>query len=346
MNIPEISIIIPVYKVEEYLPKCVESILGQSFTDFEVWLIDDGSPDGSGVLCDAYANADSRIKVVHKKNGGVSAARNRGLQLARGKWITFVDSDDWIDQDYLARLMTGADETVQLVLGGFKMQLVNGTQVCAAGGDFRYTRQDIVRFYDDFISSSLVRTVWGGLYRCSLIEQNGLLFDVAMEIGEDTLFNFNYINTIKGSIAVVNSSGYNWRSVEGAASLSKNLNVEGWYKYIELYYTSLITQFGASKRSVPVKNSLVADCCTAVFMLYSRGAVQCRQLAKAYSFLAFVPQEVEIGPLKRKGRMMIFIGWLFKYSKTVFVSHSLLRISFGLMKFKQRFVPARRRPAF
>lgn len=96
---PEISIIVPVYKVEEYLPRCIDSILAQSFTDFELILVDDGSPDNCGTICDEYANKDKRIIVIHKENGGLSDARNAGLDIAKGKYIGFVDSDDWIESN-------------------------------------------------------------------------------------------------------------------------------------------------------------------------------------------------------------------------------------------------------
>ena len=91
---PAISVIVPVYKVEDCLPACAESLLGQTFTDFELIFVDDGSPDGCGALCDGYAAQDSRVKVIHQKNGGLSAARNSGLDIARGETIAFVDSDE------------------------------------------------------------------------------------------------------------------------------------------------------------------------------------------------------------------------------------------------------------
>ena len=98
---PKVSVIVPVYKVESYLRKCVDSILGQSFSDFEVILVDDGSPDNCGAICDDYATRDQRVKVIHKINGGLSDARNVGLDVAIGQYICFVDSDDWIEQDLL-----------------------------------------------------------------------------------------------------------------------------------------------------------------------------------------------------------------------------------------------------
>lgn len=96
---PKISIIIPVYKVEKYLKRCVDSILNQTYKNLEVILVDDGSPDNSPLICDDYAKKDMRIKVVHKKNGGLSSARNAGLGVSTGQYLTFVDSDDWIESD-------------------------------------------------------------------------------------------------------------------------------------------------------------------------------------------------------------------------------------------------------
>lgn len=111
---PLLSIIVPVYDVERYLPKCIDSILAQTFTDFELILVEDGSPDNCPALCDAAAAKDARIRVIHQKNGGLSAARNAGLDAARGEWIGFVDSDDYIAPEmyealYKAVQSTGAD---------------------------------------------------------------------------------------------------------------------------------------------------------------------------------------------------------------------------------------------
>lgn len=98
---PKISVIVPVYNVEKYLRRCVDSILAQTFTDFELLLIDDGSKDKSGEICDEYAKTDNRVKVFHKENGGVSSARNLGLDNAKGEWICFCDADDWVLSEWL-----------------------------------------------------------------------------------------------------------------------------------------------------------------------------------------------------------------------------------------------------
>ncbi len=101
MNTPLISIIIPVYNIERYLRTCIDSILQQSFRNFELILVDDGSTDSSGAICDFYSQADSRVVSFHKKNEGVSVARNYGIDKAQSDWICFIDSDDWVEKDFL-----------------------------------------------------------------------------------------------------------------------------------------------------------------------------------------------------------------------------------------------------
>ena len=99
-----ISVIVPVYKVEQYLDRCISSILQQTFEKFEVILVDDGSPDRCPLMCDEWAKRDERVKVIHKKNGGLSSARNAGIDIAKGRYINFVDSDDWMEKDALSYL--------------------------------------------------------------------------------------------------------------------------------------------------------------------------------------------------------------------------------------------------
>lgn len=117
---PKISVIVPVYKVEKYLRACIDSILAQTFTDFELILIDDGSPDNCGAICDEYAEKDARIRVFHKENGGVSSARNLGIERSRGEWIAFVDSDDWVESDKFSKFceqIAGVNEQIDLIIG-------------------------------------------------------------------------------------------------------------------------------------------------------------------------------------------------------------------------------------
>ena len=128
-NLPEISVIVPVYKVEKYLPQCIDSILAQTFTDFELLLVDDGSPDRCGEICEEYAGKDTRIRVFHQANAGLSCARNTGLMNACGRYVTFIDSDDYVKPCYLERLYGAlpADKTKEgVIVGSLDAYLPNG----------------------------------------------------------------------------------------------------------------------------------------------------------------------------------------------------------------------------
>lgn len=116
-----VSVVIPVYNMEQYLSRCVDSVLGQTYKNLEIFLIDDGSIDNSGALCDMYSTRDSRVTVIHKKNGGLSSARNAGLREAGGEYIAFVDSDDWLDEDFIEVLVKDIDaEQADLAMIGYR----------------------------------------------------------------------------------------------------------------------------------------------------------------------------------------------------------------------------------
>ncbi|NTU88407.1 MAG: glycosyltransferase [Actinobacteria bacterium] len=130
---PRISVIVPVYKVERYLDTCVQSIFAQTYTDFELILVDDGSPDCCGDLCDAYAKEDARVRVIHKENGGLSSARNVGLEICIGEYVAFVDSDDWLAPSYLERLLIGIEEPgVDISVCGYIPVDEEGAEVAAS----------------------------------------------------------------------------------------------------------------------------------------------------------------------------------------------------------------------
>ena len=123
----KISVIVPVYRVEATLARCVDSIIRQNYTDFEIILVDDGSPDSSGKICDELAASDSRIKVIHKENGGVSSARNAGLDIAQGDYVCFIDSDDYVADNYLELMYSAAArESADIVIGGFEYVFPDG----------------------------------------------------------------------------------------------------------------------------------------------------------------------------------------------------------------------------
>ncbi len=188
----KISIIIPVYNAEHTILRCVDSVLAQSHRDFECILINDGSTDNSGIICDEYARKDSRIKVFHKTNGGVSSARNYGLNNASGEWIVFVDSDDKIDRDFLSLL--DLNSNYDLIIGGYKI-LPKGHSLY----DFseEYNQNTMVVFLSRHLKNGYV---WGKFYKTSIIKENNILFRIDLSVYEDLIFNLEYLlycNNIK-----------------------------------------------------------------------------------------------------------------------------------------------------
>ena len=124
---PLVTIIIPVYNVEKYLPKCLDSIINQTYNHLEIIIVDDGSKDSSGLICDEYALKDQRIKVLHKKNGGLSSARNAGLDIAKGDYIMFVDSDDYVESHYCeVPLKHALEKNVRIVSFGYNKIFIDG----------------------------------------------------------------------------------------------------------------------------------------------------------------------------------------------------------------------------
>lgn len=190
MNPPQISIIIPVYNSEKYLGECLESITKQTFTDFEVLLINDGSTDKSGAICDQYADKDFRFKVFHKENGGVSSARNFGLEKAIGEWITFVDSDDKISRAFLSSFFP-INKVADFLLQGAKSVNKN-----IEANYFEFEKDELLNvnvFFEKYSINPWLSQPWGKLYKLALIREKQISFDNEINWGEDTLFILTYL---------------------------------------------------------------------------------------------------------------------------------------------------------
>lgn len=169
---PEISVIVPVYKAEQYLERCVKSILEQTYQNFELILVDDGSPDGSPILCDKWAEKDSRVHVIHKKNGGASSARNAGLKNARGNWITFADSDDWLDKTTLKTLYDLAKKyNVPMAIGGMRVaQEYTDTQAAAKQDAVVLSRADLIRRFFRLNGEPDTHSVCGAIIQRDILD--------------------------------------------------------------------------------------------------------------------------------------------------------------------------------
>ncbi len=209
-NSPLISIIVPVHNSERFLYRCIDSILRQNYSYFELILIDDGSIDSSGAICDEYANIDHRIVVIHQKNMGVSSARNNGLYIARGKYITFCDSDDELLPDYLA-IMVNEPEDTGLVILGHQYVDENGNIIYSSHKN--YMNEQV--FIDEnsvariFLDEKL-NYVWAKRFLSKTLHENHICFDDAENLGEDTLFVVAYICCCQ-SVTVKSNIVYNYR---------------------------------------------------------------------------------------------------------------------------------------
>ncbi len=191
---PLVSIIIPVYKAEKYIAACIESVLAQLCGDWELILVDDGSPDGSGRICDEYAVSDSRIIVIHKLNAGVSAARNDAIRIARGKYLCFIDSDDYVLPSYLSDMLAYESDVVVTGYVNRFTSPVREDEIRPIDGDKFYSVND--RSLADGLVDVEMDYRWAGpaakLYLRSIINEHNLLFDETLNYGEDHLFNMEY----------------------------------------------------------------------------------------------------------------------------------------------------------
>lgn len=227
MDSPMISVIIPVYNAEKTMARCIDSVLEQTYQDFEILLIDDGSTDGGGVICRTYVDKDHRIRYIKKENGGVSTARNRGIDEAQGKYITFIDSDDWIENDALSALLRAAVK--------YDADLVSprcrGVFFTATGEFEKYVfdkddfikvvkDNDLQKEFDNLLKASLLYSVCGRLFRRSFLLDNKIRFNPECKVLEDFCFTLNclsvmstfaHINKITYNYVVINDGSYQFK---------------------------------------------------------------------------------------------------------------------------------------
>lgn len=197
----KVSVVVPIYNVEQYLEKCIESIVNQTYGDLEIILVDDGSTDSSPSICDKWKEKDYRIVVIHKQNGGLSSARNAGMEMATGKYIMFEDSDDWLELDIVEKCVERIErDESDLVIFGYKKIDERGNNL----GTFNFGNET---YNNEEMSSQLHKRIlemsfgyaWNKLYRLSVIKKSGITSDGAIVDREDLYFNiclFNHLNKI------------------------------------------------------------------------------------------------------------------------------------------------------
>lgn len=209
-----VSIIVPVYNSEAFISNCINSILQQTYGNIELLLINDGSADESGKVCEEYAQRDGRIRVMHQENAGPSAARNRGIDAAKGTYIQFVDGDDTIEPDMTESMVEALGEAHQLVICGFKNMLEYGGQVISdeifcfdKTGSFE--KEELLGFFGELYRDYYIHFNWNKIYVSAIIRENGLRFDCNVIRGEDMLFNLDYLEKCS-RVKIIKDPFYNY----------------------------------------------------------------------------------------------------------------------------------------
>ena len=216
-----ITIIIPVYKVEKFIRECIESVINQTYSNLEIILVDDGSPDKSGEICDEYAKKDSRIKVIHKENGGVSSARNEGINKITGSYFTFLDSDDILDKQYIETLYN------QIIKDDFDICICKTNEFTNSKELPAIVNNGIVKKFDfekndvENSISAIINDYYGSGAATKLYKKiDDIPIFEFIFVGEDLLFNIDYMNKVN-KIVILNYNGYFYRTNEG--SLTKTI---------------------------------------------------------------------------------------------------------------------------
>lgn len=266
----KVSIIIPCYNSEAYLGACMDSVLAQTMEDFEAILIDDGSVDGTLAVAQAYAGRDARVRVLAQENRGVAAARNLGLEHARGEWITFVDSDDLLPPDALHTMLSGADENVDMVVCPHETFDENGpletvipqTRWMDRRGEAQ-RRAAALRLIE---GDSVLNIMCCKLHRRALIEREGLRLQAGVKIAEDALFNLEAVLCGR-AIAYVNRVAYRYR-MHGASAMHAQAAGE-----MERHRLWLLTMRGMLLRRGQMEAYFAAYVDSAALRLYKDGGV-------------------------------------------------------------------------
>ena len=267
----KISVITPVYNVEKFLNKCVDSILAQTFSDFELFIVDDGSPDSCGKIADEYAKKDSRVRVIHKENGGAPSARNAGILQAKGEYFYFPDSDDWLEPNYLEELYNCAVKTgAKLVISGFSMEYYenNKFQTYKVEPTEKYfeTKELLRSNLHNYFDNMMMAVPWNKLYKAEYIRENRILFPNLK--WDDLHFNMDVIKDID-SVAICSSSGYHFfRSRQGSETTTV---FDGMlYKKRKEQFEHILSVYNAW-------NTTDEDIMSIIYGYYSARLVQCVQ---------------------------------------------------------------------
>ena len=256
MEKPLISVIVPVYKVEPYINRCVESIVNQTYKNLEIILVDDGSPDNCPKMCDEWAEKDNRLKVIHKQNGGLSDARNAGLDIASGKYVMYCDSDDWIEHDMIYLLLNTIEENnADVSRCGIITDFEDGSASELSGNsEIKILSSKDEMIIDLVMGDYLSGVVWNKLYKYDIV--NNIRFDGKDGSSEDILYNFRVIQNAK-SIACCDVPKYHYLIRE--RSITNSPFSEGAFSIVRAKKIILSSQIDNEATLEYCKKSFVAS---------------------------------------------------------------------------------------
>ena len=321
-----VSMIIPVYKVEKYINRCIDSVLCQTYKNLEIILVDDGSPDNCGKICDEYAKTDERVRVIHKRNEGVSIARNTGIKASTGEFIMFVDSDDYIPTDSVSILLSKQKRNNSDLIIGNYTAIGLKEEKTAKGYNFEYNKAQTSGNILDLLKEHVMFTPWGKLFRSKIIKENKLGFKEDIAFGEDSIFVMEYIE--KANVkAFVAKSVYNYNTVnENSASLKYH---NKFHEYSKIF-TDIV------KRMVNEKNDkLITFMNERIFYIIAHHVYNSHNLKSAvigvHSTITMYRKDIEDGSFEVCGRKAKFlvkhnVAWaLVFYLKATRLILSLIR---------------------
>lgn len=274
---PFISIIVPVYKIPEgYLRTCIDSILNQKFKDIEIILVDDESPDNCGEICEEYAAIDSRIKVIHQKNQGVSVARNVGIENSTGKWISFVDADDWLEPHYISEFykitlnnnsdIIMCDCYVNYSSREVKNKFFRDSEIKAKNKEKdRFLLQYLCnKIYNDDLATADIGSPWAKIYKREFLIKNDLRFNPALIRMQDNVFNL-YAFQLANSLYYKENYLYHYRKSEFSGFSRYTPNIIKYYELVFAELNEFIKKYNKTKefdtaKSVKIVKSIYVYC--------------------------------------------------------------------------------------
>jgi glycosyltransferase involved in cell wall biosynthesis len=237
---PLVSIIVPIFNAESHLEQCVDSLLGQSYSNLEVILVDDGSTDASGELCNLFRHRDDRVRVIHSENNGVSSARNMGIRASRGDFLQFVDSDDFVAPTMTAVLVSGhltakADCTMT---GYVEVDSLSGAERRYQwDGPGSFDRHSFLEAFPALRNGRMINYCWNKLFNAAIVVESGLEFSVGMDYGEDQIFVLNYLSQCE-TIIVLSDTPYVHILNENVDSLSRRFQPK-MYDFVQLEMSTI-----------------------------------------------------------------------------------------------------------